>query len=433
MTKRRACRQFQRTGEYGMRGYIPLVCLALTHTLVDTSALVIAPLWPALEERFGLGVTTLSLAFIVQSLPTSLSQAVFGFLRDRRPAPVWLWAGPALGIVCMCLLGQVDNLPALFVLLIVGGVGIGAFHPEAAVRVGGMLPGHRTRSLAMFMFGGSLGLALGPLLSGQIVGRWGLPGLVYLMPCMLAALLLLSWVGNLSCWSTADGEPSIAPSSPQPKHSATIGQLLEGRTGFALQLLMVCSLRLVPNMGMNKVLAFALQRKGYDEAVIGQVQSLFLVAASAGMLVLALRFPRGWERVFMIACPLAGVPLLYGLSLEGNPMWVQLALLIPTGLVLWGTAPAMVSYAQQQFPRGAGVASALTMGVAWGVGGLIQAPLTSYFQAAGREPLHALRAFIPCLLIAGWGAWLLPETRGDHRPQDALAPAGGDGHSSKTD
>jgi len=415
-----------------MRVYVPLVCLALTHTLVDTSALVIAPLWPRLEDLYGLGVTTLSLAFIVQSLPTSLSQAVFGFLRDRRPAPVWLWAGPALGIVCMCLLGQVDSLPALFLLLIVGGVGIGAFHPEAAVRVGSMLPGHRTRALALFMFGGSLGLALGPVLSGQIVGRWGLPGLTYLMPCMLAALLVLRWVGNMSCWNTAAGDPCVAQSPPQGKQRAAIGELLEGRTGFAMQLLLVCSLRLVPNMGMNKVLAFALQRKGYDEAVIGQVQSLFLVAASVGMLVLAFRFPRGWERVFMIVCPLAGVPLLYGLSLQGNPMWLQLALLVPTGLVLWGTAPAMVSYAQQQFPRGAGVASALTMGVAWGVGGLIQAPLTSYFQAAGREPLHALRAFIPCLLLAAWGAWLLPEARADHGP-DHESAAAADEHSSKTD
>jgi len=390
-----------------MRGYVPLICLALTHTLVDTSALVIAPLWPRLEHTFELGVTALSLAFIVQSLPTSMSQAVFGYLRDRRPAPVWLWAGPALGIVCMCLIGQVNSLLALFGLLVLGGVGIGAFHPEAAVRVGRMVPGQRTRSLAMFMFGGSLGLALGPVLSGQIVGRWGLSGLVYLMPCMLLALVLLRWVGSLKYWGVDDTEP------PRAEHRPMISELLEGRIRFALLLLAVCSLRLVPNMGMNKVLAFALERQDYGEAAIGQVQSLFLIAASAGMLVLAFRFPAGWERVFMIVCPLAGAPLLFALSLEDNPMWLQLTLLVSSGLVLWGTAPAMVSYAQQQFPRGAGVASALTMGVAWGVGGLIQAPITSYFQAVGREPLHALRAFIPCLLLAAWGAWLLPD---DPRP-----------------
>jgi hypothetical protein len=57
--------------------------------------------------------------------------------------------------------------------------------------------------------------------------------------------------------------------------------------------------------------------------------------------------------------------------------------------------------------KGAGLASALTMGMSWGIGGLIQAPVTSYFEKAG-TPQLAFAAFIPCLLAASLIAMGMP-------------------------
>ena len=76
----------------------------------------------------------------------------------------------------------------------------------------------------------------------------------------------------------------------------------------------------------------------------------------------------------MVICPLLGLPLLSVWGWEGCPTWLLITVLVPTGLVLWGTTPAMVSYAQQIFPRGAGVAVVAGAGVgdlngAAGVGG----------------------------------------------------------------
>ncbi|GIS63237.1 MAG: hypothetical protein CM1200mP2_54620 [Planctomycetaceae bacterium] len=61
------------------------------------------------------------------------------------------------------------------------------------MRAGTLLPGNRTRGLAIFMLGGSLGLSLGPLLSGIVVDRWGLDGLIYLLPAMLVVIPVLCW------------------------------------------------------------------------------------------------------------------------------------------------------------------------------------------------------------------------------------------------
>ena len=388
-----------------MSPYRALICLALTHTLVDTIAQLVAPLWPNIEQTFQFSLTGLSIAFIVQSMPTSISQVIVGYIRDRRPTPNWLWLGPVMAAVFYPLLGVSTQYLLLFAMLIIGGFGIGAFHPEAAVLAGRLLPGHRARSLAVFMFGGSLGLAIGPILSGWIVRNGGLSTLAWLVGPCLILIFLLRWCGGLNAASrvtqpTDDGAVEA--------RTATLSDMMDGRGWFALFLLLVCSLRLVPNMAMDKVLSFALSQRGFDEVGIGNLQAVFLSSASAGMFVMAWFFRPGWEKPFMIWCPLLGIPLLLLLSQRDLESWQIAALLVPAGMLLWGTVPATVSYAQQQFPRGAGLASALTMGMAWGFGGLIQAPITAWFTTEGRTPQHAFIGFVPCLFLAAIGAWAMP-------------------------
>ena len=339
-------------------------------------------------------------------MPTSISQAVFGWLRDRRAAPVWLWLGPIIAALFLTSIGLIEHRGVLFALLLIGGIGVGAFHPEAAVLAGRLIPGERTRGLSLFMFGGSLGLALGPILSGLIVAQRGLSGLTLLTIPIVVLVAFLFLAGRLS---GAASRLLTAPVADKNKASPSLSETLEGRGGFAVLMLTVCSLRLVPNMAMDKVLAFTLSqpRWGFSEPEIGMAQSVFLIAASVGMFFMVFRFRPGWEKTFMVVCPLAGIPLMLILAWSDCPPWLLFTTLALSGMVLWGTSPAMVSYAQQQFPKGAGLASALTMGMAWGIGGLIQAPITSYFQKAG-TPQMTFMACVPCLLVAGLAATLLP-------------------------
>ncbi|MEC7555717.1 MAG: MFS transporter [Planctomycetota bacterium] len=390
--------------------YLPLVCLALLHTIVDTSALLVSPLWDRITVECRLAGLSLVGVMLAHSMPTSLAQGVFGFLRERKRLRWLMFAGPVLAVVCLTTVGVVaaaGRVGWLCALFVVGGVSVGAFHPEAAVRAGTLLPENRTRGLSIFMLGGSLGLSLGPLLSGYVVQRWNLGGLLYLMPGLLLLIPVLYW-GTTRGETVADPREGLSEVG-KPRR---LGEMFDGRVGLALALLLVCSCRLVPNMGMSKVMSFTLADRGFDERTVGLVQSLFLVSASVGMTLMAVLFPAGWERRFMVACPLLGLPLLAIWGWNGCPTWLLIGVLVPTGLVLWGTTPTMVSYAQQLFPRGAGVASAMTMGLAWGVGGLIEAPFTTYFQDVD-EPQLAVWAFLPFLVVASVGAMFLPKPGGE--------------------
>ncbi|MEZ6044607.1 MAG: MFS transporter [Planctomycetaceae bacterium] len=174
-----------------------LICLTLLHTLVDAAALLIAPLWPTLNEQFQFSSTGLTFAFIVQALPTSLSQAIFGVMRDRLSTPLFLWSGPLVAILFLSLVGFPSQFSLLCLLLIVGGTGVGAFHPEAAVTASRIFPELKTRALSIFLLGGTLGLCLGPLLSGFVVEKFGIKSLIWLIPPFVVAIFAVVRFGHL--------------------------------------------------------------------------------------------------------------------------------------------------------------------------------------------------------------------------------------------
>lgn len=378
--------------------YRCLICLTLTHIIVDASAIIVGPLWGELERVHSLTENTLFIVLTIHALASSLAQPVFGYIRDRYPIKSILWIGPVLGAVMMPMVGPANSVFVLCVVLLLGGIGIGSFHPEAAVVVGSLIPERRTRSLSLFMFGGAMGLALGPIICGAIVSTWGLSSIWVLAPLYSGLILLLYQFGK---------PPAELFERDRKKPAQSLSQMLEGRVFLALFLFMVCSLRLVPNMAMDKLISFILNNHDASAFEIGMIQSVFLFSASAGMLLMAFRFKSGHEKAFMIGCPLLGIPLMLVLGWDGCPTWLMTLLLIPSGLILWGTSPAMVSYSHQLFPKGGGVASAITMGMAWGGGGMIQAKITSHFVALG-IPQKAFHAIIPCLILAAIGAMLLP-------------------------
>lgn len=390
--------------------YRCLICLTLTHIVVDASAIVVGPLWGELKRVHALTENTLFIVLTIHALASSLAQPVFGYIRDRYPIKSILWIGPLLGAVMMPMVGPANNLIILCFALLLGGIGIGSFHPEAAVVAGSLIPERRTRSLSLFMFGGAMGLALGPLVCGAIVSTWGLSSIWILAPLYSGLILFLYRLGK---------PPAELFERDRKKPAQTLSQMLEGRIFLALFLFLVCSLRLVPNMAMDKLISFILEKQGASAIQIGMMQSIFLFSASAGMLLMAFRFKSGHEKVFMVGCPLLGIPLMLVLGWEGCPTWLMGLLLIPCGLVLWGTSPAMVSYSHQLFPKGGGVASAITMGMAWGGGGMIQAKITSHFVAID-VPHQAFHAIIPCLVLATIGALFLPSMTRQVEPETEI-------------
>src|SRR5689334_613943 len=151
-----------------------LLALIAAHFLVDTVASVINPLWPTLQEQTQSGDAEFLWPLICWNLATSVTQIGFGLLGDRSRGRWLVWVGPAVAVCCLSLLGRTQSVWGLCLLVSLAGLGIAAFHPEAASLAGNSLPLHRSRAISLFQLGGFLGQSVGPYYGGQIVEQWGM-------------------------------------------------------------------------------------------------------------------------------------------------------------------------------------------------------------------------------------------------------------------
>ncbi|RUL88058.1 MFS transporter [Tautonia sociabilis] len=374
-----------------------LAVLTVVHLIVDAFAASVHPLWPDLQVRLGGGAGMIQAAFLVWSLTTSASQLVFGYLGDRHRGGWLLWAGPLLGISCMGAVGLSASLPALGALLILGGLGVAAFHPEAAAAVGQAMPESRSRAMSIFATGGFLGQSLGPLGSGWMSERYGLPMLAWNVSWGIALVaILVPWLRA----STPKHDPASSG------RGAALPELLSVSGGRLGTLMGVGILRTLPAAGAPIALAFLLEARGAGNDRIGLVQAAFFGGIGLGGLACAALVSRRRERLVLWLLPMVTVPLLAACpAVVGAGM---VAVSGGLGLIVGLGLPVYISYGQQLVPEGPRIASSITMGVTWGLGGALVAGIMAVSERIGRPDL-AFGTFAASSLLAGLACLRLPE------------------------
>ena len=342
-----------------------LVVLTVLHFLVDTTAGQLNPLWPVLREQSRLGSSGNLVLLVTWGFSTSFCQLLFGLLGDSAAGRWLVWIGPAAGVICLGSLGLTSSTLVLIAWLAIGGLGIAAFHPEAATLAGNCWPTSRSRAMSIFAMGGFLGQSVGPSYSGYIVEHYGLAGLSYGIGVGLLALLALRLAYR-------DSRPSEDRSSISRASNGGLAVLRERRSVIHL-LLLVGTFRVVAASGVPIVIAYWLASKNIAKTEIGAVQSVFMMGIGLGGLICAVSIRPRTEHLALWLVPLLAVPCLVAMpQLSGLPLSVATGM---TGLLLGIALPVFISYGQQILPESQRLASSITMGVSWGTGGAIVAVL----------------------------------------------------------
>lgn len=369
-----------------------LLLLAFAHVVVDTIAFVIQPLWPDLRSELAMSDAEFQASFVLWSLANSVLQLPIGYWAERRHARWLIWAGPALGAACICGACLVDSFGPLCLLLVAGGVGIAAFHPEAAAAAAACVPENRSRALSIFAIGGYLGQALGPLYAGKLTAAYGRPALVWTLVWGWAALAFVAWGLKRTPASAAGSKENVPP----------LGELLDGKKKSLAWLAALGVLRVTPGLGVPLALAFAIKDAGGTNAEVGFAQSLFLAAIGAGSMACALFVRRHNERTAFWALPLLAALLLAACPLAAAALSSLCA--AAAGFALGVTFPLLVSCGQQLLPRGQRIASGLTMGLTWGLASPLaigtidlferwRQPAASFYVFAGLAATSSLMCF----------------------------------------
>ena len=384
---------------------VALLLLAALHALVDTFALFTQPLWPTFEKRFATDAATIQLAFVAWNMTNSAAQLLFGYWGDRYQGRWLLWIGPLLGMLCICGIGLVQTSLGLIALLMAGGLGIAAFHPEAAALAGRLTPEHRSRAMSIFAVGGYLGQAMGPYYSGEMTTRYGMTALTWSASWGLVILALL--ISGI--WRASAVDHHVR------KEPVSLRRLLHGRYGAVSLLLTVGVLRVITSVGVPMALAFVIDAQGGTPAETGHVQSGYQLGIGLGSIACAALVSARNERLALWLTPMASTPLLW-LACDSVGA-ARIAYMTAAGTAMGGAFPVLISYGQQLLPEGPRVASSLTMGVTWGFGSLIVAGVMAVLGSQGHAE-WAVYAFATGALASSLLCWFLPDL---HRRQEVSA------------
>src|SRR5438874_12475548 len=161
-----------------------MALLSTGHLATDFANGALPALIPFLKDRFSLSYPLVGVPVLSSQASSSLIQPLFGLWSDRGVAMLLLPGGVALAGIGIALAADALRYWLVVVFVLVSGVGVAAFHPEAS-KFAGYVSGRRGASgMAWFSIGGNVRFALGPVVTTLLVHEYGLRrGLPLVAPC----------------------------------------------------------------------------------------------------------------------------------------------------------------------------------------------------------------------------------------------------------
>jgi MFS transporter, FSR family, fosmidomycin resistance protein len=366
--------------------------LAAGHMSTDLCQAAVPALLPFFVDQRGYSYSAAGALVFAVTVGSSLIQPLFGHAADRLRLPWLMPFGVALAGVGVGLAGLAPNYPLTFAAIVVAGIGVAAFHPEAARYTNYASGARQAVRMSVFSLGGNAGFALGPVLTTVCVLVFGLSGtlLVALVPGAAAALLVLrrAHLARLHAGGVAAAE-ARSGNSPQDRWAP-----------FA-RLTAVISLRSCVHFGLlTFVPVYFVTVLGSSAPAANAALTAMLAAGAAGTLIGGRAADWAGARTILVWCTAATAPLLALFLLSGSPAAFVLIALV--GFVIVGTFAVTVVLGHEYLPGRLGTASGITLGAAIGVGGALAPLLGALADAYGIETaMWTIAALpLPALLLA---------------------------------
>ncbi len=338
-----------------------LMTLMLGHFTVDTYVGLLPVLYPVLIERFALTYRTVGLVSLAYSGTAAIAQPLFGLLADRYGTRfiglALTWTATLFAVV-----GFAPTFPILLGLAAAAGLGSAAYHPLGALNANRVIPtAQRNTAMAFYSTGGTLGVALGPLVGIVIFGLFGVRG---------TALMFLPGVG-VALWMLQEMR-AAGLSSP--------ARVTGGRSTHApapiVPLLAVIGVMMSRSCTVYVIEAFIptwYKSLGYGASFYGPLATTIVLASAAGTIGSGSLADRYGRRAVVVGSLALSIPALWLFTtFTGPSAFITVALV---GLLAASSTPLMLVMAQELLAGRAGMASGLVLGLGF-VTGAIGVPVT---------------------------------------------------------
>ncbi len=371
--------------------------LFFAHFVVDSHATFFGPLISLLQEKFQFSLTTAGLLISIQSLTSAASQPIAALVIDRWPWMPWLAVGIVGCSIAFTAIGWVSSFAGVTTALVLGGILFGLSHPDMAARAGRLSVAHNSLSVSVFVTGGRLGFAFGPLFVIAVAKTLGMEWLWLYVLVALTAMALVVW-----------GLPSVPrpkKNEKKPPQGANLRNAIR-RVRWPISLLFGLAIaRAITMANLGGFLPTLFVDMGQGLWLGGLANTVLFASGAAGVMTGGIFGDRLGKRFIIITG--AAIALAGMIGFIVFPLAFAYFSLATIGFGAFIPMGVSVALAQEYLPDNRGFASSLILG-----GGWLVASFTSVPIAAVAERVGLIRAFwiLPVFLsFALLFAFLLPE------------------------
>ena len=357
--------------------------LASAHLITDAYNNFLPPLMPLLIQKMNLSLTLAGSLVTVRALASFFTQPAVGYISDRTGIRIFVLFGPLVTGIFIGLMGIAPSYWFLALCLILGGIGHSALHPQAAAMIGDIGSARAGFFMSVWMIGGTLGMALGPIIVTVMVSIFGLSGTVY---TIVLALIITVFLIRFA---------PTSPSREDPTGDYSLRTHLFPRIGALAVLWLLAVIRTATGTSFMNFLSVLLIQKGFPLFTSGLAVSLFTGGGVLGGFIGGILSDYvGMKKVMLASFSLSPAILFLFLQSHGIP---SLGLLIIGGICMWSTTPVLIVAAQEIAPKSRTLVSSMMMGLGWGVGSVVVTATGLLGDTIGLEKALQLILVLPLM------------------------------------
>ncbi|MCU6739237.1 MFS transporter [Clostridium ammoniilyticum] len=158
--------------------------LSLGHLCSDINQSILSAVLPFLIATYHYDYTTAAMLVTVSNVFGAFVQPFIGMLSDKKNKLLYMTLGVLLASGGMAVTGFISNFFGLWIVVIMSGIGVAMFHPQAA-KLFNSVPSKNAKGkgMSIFSFGGKVGFTLGPVYTAFLMNLFGMKGtILFLIP-----------------------------------------------------------------------------------------------------------------------------------------------------------------------------------------------------------------------------------------------------------
>ena len=158
--------------------------LSLGHLCSDINQSILSAVLPFLIATYHYDYTTAAMLVTVSNVFGAFVQPFIGMLSDKKNKLLYMTLGVLLASGGMAVTGFISNSFGLCIVVIISGIGVAMFHPQAAKLFNSVSSKNaKGKGMSIFSFGGKVGFTLGTVYIAFLMNLFGMKGtILFLIP-----------------------------------------------------------------------------------------------------------------------------------------------------------------------------------------------------------------------------------------------------------